>query len=545
MADRNFENRTLYHGDNLDFLRGMNSGTVNLIATDPPFNKSRDFHATPDSLAAGASFQDRWSWQDDIHDEWLVRIQRDEPEVWHVITAAKEVYGDDMAAFLCWLGVRLLEMHRILTDDGSVYLHIDDTAHAWAKALMDAVFGAHAYRNTLAWRRATSHNDASNYGRIMDYLLFYSKGPTHTWNGENVVAVKTSEELQRAYPSEDDRGRFRADNLTGPRHNTQQGSPSAKAWHGYDVFAMGRVWSVPKTGKYAEYIERHFIPGYRAIEGVHDRLNALDAAGLIYHPQKGKWAGLKRYADADTGNPAQNLILEPTGFTNFTAGRGEATGYPTQKPLALYERFVLASSNPGDMVLDPFCGCATTPVAAERHGRQWVGMDIWDGAHQLVLDRMEAEGLAVKNRRDRRGQGALMTFGDIRYETEPPARTDSGETATLTLRTPTGRALQYPHPRTQHGRLLADIGAFCQGCGADYTFDPRVLEVDHINPRSQGGTDAYENLTLLCPPCNKEKRDRYTLIGLQQVNRANGWMKNENNLRMGRAVGRTGRRRRR
>ncbi len=115
----------------------------------------------------------------------------------------------------------------------------------------------------------------------------------------------------------------------------------------------------------------------------------------------------------------------------------------------------------------------------------------------------------------------------------------------MTLRTPTGRAQRLPPPRTHHGRLLADIGAFCQGCGADYTFDTRVLEVDHINPRSQGGTDAYENLTLLCPPCNKEKRDRYTLIGLQQVNRANGWMKNENNLRMGRAAGRTSRRRRR
>ena len=112
MAERNFENRTLFHGDNLPFLRGMNSGTVDLIATDPPFNKSRDFHATPDSLAAGASFQDRWSWRDDIHDDWLIEIMRDHPEVWRVISTAKAVYGDDMGAFLCWLGVRLLEMRR-------------------------------------------------------------------------------------------------------------------------------------------------------------------------------------------------------------------------------------------------------------------------------------------------------------------------------------------------------------------------------------------------------------------------------------------------
>ena len=545
MPDRNFANRTLYHGDNLDFLRGMNSGTVNLIATDPPFNKSRDFHATPDSLAAGAQFQDRWSWHTDIHDDWLIQIQRDEPEVWHVITAAKEVYGDDMAAFLCWLGVRLLEMHRILTDDGSLYLHIDDTAQAWVKALMDAIFEPHAYRNTLAWRRATSHNDASNYGRIMDYLLFYGKGPNHTWNGDAIAAIKTPEELQKSYPSLDNRGRFRSADLTGPKHNAQRGSASTQPWRGYDVFDMGRVWSVPKTGRYADYIEQVFIPGYRGTESIHERLDALDAAGLVHHPQEGKWPGLKRYADADTGNPPQNLILEPTGFTNFSAGRGESTGYPTQKPLALYERIILASSNEGDMVLDPFCGCATTPIVAERHGRQWVGMDIWDGAHQMVLDRLESEGLAVKNRRGRRGQGALLTFGDVHYETKPPRRTDGGEPATLTLRTPTGRALQYPPPRSQHGKLLTDIGPFCQGCGADYAFDPRVLEVDHINPRSQGGTDAYDNLTLLCPPCNKEKRDRYTLIGLQQANRAAGWMKNEGNLRMGRAAGRTGGRRRR
>ena len=546
MPDRNFANRTLYHGDNLDFLRGMNSGTVNLIATDPPFNKSRDFHATPDSLASGASFQDRWSWQDDIHDDWLVQLQHEETEVWHVITTAKEAYGDDMGAFLCWLGVRLLEMHRILADDGSIYVHIDDTAYAWAKCLMDAIFGPRFYRNSITWRRATSHNDASNYGRIVDYLLFYGKGVDHTWNGDEIAVAKSPEELQKSYPSQDGRGRFRSADLTGPKHNAQSGSPSTIAWRTYDVFDLGRVWSVPKTGRYAGYIDRHFIPGYLAIEGIHERLDALDDAGLIHHPENGRWPGLKRYAEADTGNPPQNLILEPTGFTNFNVGKGEATGFPTQKPLALYERLIKASSNPGDMVLDPFCGCATTPIAAERLGRQWVGMDIWDGAHEQVLTRLEKEGLAIKDRRGRRRGQQTLTFGDITYSTTPPKRTDSGETAALVLRTPTGREVQrHAAPRTQHGRLLVDIGALCQGCGADYTFDPRVLEVDHINPRSQGGTDAYDNLTLLCPPCNKEKRDRLTLIGLQGENRKNGYMKNEVNLRMGRAQGRRTTRRRR
>ncbi len=182
MTQPNFANRTLYHGDNLDFLRGMNSGTVHLIATDPPFNKNKDFHATPDSLAAGAQFQDRWSWRDDLHDEWLIKIQRDEPEVWSVITTAKNVYGDDMAAFLCWLGVRLLEMHRILRDDGSIYLHIDHTAQAYGKALLDAIFGAQNFRNEIVWQRTTAHSDAKRFGANTDRILFYTKGQQWTWN---------------------------------------------------------------------------------------------------------------------------------------------------------------------------------------------------------------------------------------------------------------------------------------------------------------------------------------------------------------------------
>ena len=177
MAEPNFQNRALYHGDNLDFLRGMNSESIHLIATDPPFNKSRDFHATPDSLAAGASFQDRWSWRDDIHDEWLIDIQSDYPEVWSVINTAKQVYGDDMAAFLCWLGVRLLEMHRVLRDDGSLYLHIDHTAHAYVKTLMDAVFGKSNFRNEIVWDYSFQIDGLASLSlmRKHDTLLYYVK----------------------------------------------------------------------------------------------------------------------------------------------------------------------------------------------------------------------------------------------------------------------------------------------------------------------------------------------------------------------------------
>ena len=470
MAERNFANRTLYHGDNLDFLRGMNSGTVNLIATDPPFNKSKDFHATPDSLASGASFQDRWSWHDDIHDDWLISLMRDEPEVYRVITTAKEVWGDDMGAFLCWLGVRLLEMHRILRDDGSLYLHIDHTAHAWAKCLLDAIFGRRNFRNEIVWAYTGPSNTRRWFPRKHDTILFYAKSDQTQFSRDAVRIPYNDETLARRGRAEGQRS------IIAP--------------------------SVENTGR-------------RNDDEVEERFGE----GKV---PEDWWVGI-------------------AALTN----QRENTRFPTQKPLALYERIIQASSNPGDLVLDPFCGCATTPIAAERLGRQWVGMDIWDQAYQIVLDRLETEGLAVESRPKRGGQ-QVLTFGDISYATTPPQRTDSGETATLVLRTPTGRGSQrYPAPRTQHGRLLVDIGPFCQGCGADYGFDTRVLEVDHINPRSQGGTDAYDNLTLLCPPCNKEKRDRFTLIGLQDHNRASGYMRNESNLRMGRAAGRSSRRRRR
>ena len=135
--------------------------------------------------------------------------------------------------------------------------------------------------------------------------------------------------------------------------------------------------------------------------------------------------------------------------------RLNGVGFDSRRPLALYERIILASSNEGDIVLDPFCGYATTPIVAERNNRQRVGMDIWNGAHQMVPDRLESEGLAVPNRRGgRRQQESLITFGDIHYESEPPQRTDHGEPATFTLRNPTGRAVQFPPLRSYHGRLL-------------------------------------------------------------------------------------------
>ena len=243
MAEINFENRTLYHGDNLDFLCGMNSETVHLIATDPPFNKNRDFHATPDSLARGARFSDRWSWERDVHEEWTDSIKDDWPAIWSVIESTRASYGDDMAAFLCWLGVRLMEMHRVLRDDGSIYVHCDPTASHYIKALMDSIFGAGNFRSEITWKRTGAHSDGRQgrrqYGRIHDVLLYFTKSETWTWNP--VYTPYDPAYIERSYRYvEPETGRiYRLDNLTGPGGATK-GNPR------YEVMGVTRYWRYSK-----------------------------------------------------------------------------------------------------------------------------------------------------------------------------------------------------------------------------------------------------------------------------------------------------------
>jgi len=479
----NFKNRTLYHGDNLEFLRGMNSETVHLIATDPPFKKGRDFHATPDSLASSARFEDRWSWNEETHNPWFDELYQKYPDVWHAIMSAKQTYGDDMGAFLSFLAVRLLEMRRILRRDGSIYLHIDYTAHAYVKMLMDAVFGHHNCRNEIVWVYGKAARGgkgiAKQYARNNDIILFYTRSDQWTFNPPTACRELSREEAKKKGFRQDERGWFK----TAPRGNYTDES----------------IRRLEKEGRI-----------YRTRNGnIRIRYDLQERNGQV----------MEQYRHGSVWDDIPDMMHTP---------KSERTGYPTQKPLALYERIIKASSNPDDIVLDPFCGCATTPIAAERSGRQWVGADIWQDAYQVVLGRLADEGLASATGRARDGQ-RILAFDKIHYQTDIPARTDNEESPVPAFKTPMRRAKKkYPHPRTQHDKLLADIGAFCQGCGNSYSFDPRVLEVDHILPKSDGGSDAYDNLTLLCPPCNRIKHDALTLSGLQIANRKNGHLNPDN-----------------
>ena len=516
MTQPNFANRSLYHVDNLAVLHGMNSETVDLIATDPPFNKGRDFHATPDSLAKGASFQDRWSWERDVHDEWSQQLEDRWPKVWHVVQGSRESYGDDMGAFLCFMAVRLLEMRRVLKETGSLYLHCDPTASHYLKMLLDSIFGKKNFRNEIVWKRTNPKGNAKRYASITDTILFYTKGKEYTWNPYRTPL--SGETIRKWYVNDDNDGR-------GPYNRlvlTAPGSPDPEfaTWRG--VRLEKRRWNAPATGVVAYVIERDFIPGYKSLGSVLERLEALDRAGLIHWPKNTKSRpSLKQYTSMSVGAAPVSLFDDLPMMRDLPK---ERTEYPTQKPLALYERIIRASSNEGDIVLDPFCGCATTCVAAEKLGRQWVGIDIWDNAHDMVVDRLKREGFLEGP--DGARPDLLLAEGRITYSNGPPVRTDDGQEAAPYMSTVERRLEVSDGFKSNAERLeyLADkYGLMCQGCGLELPHR-RHFELDHVHPKSSGGSNSIDNRMLLCGACNRVKSNRLTLPGLRAENRKNGYM---------------------
>ena len=462
----NWANRTLWTGDNLDIMRGMNSETVDLIYLDPPFNSNKNYSAPIGSEAAGAAFKDTWTLSD-VDEAWHGEIADRQPTLYAIIDAAGLSHGKGMKSYLIMMAVRLLEMRRLLKDTGSIYLHCDPTASHYLKTLMDAVFGQGRFRNEIVWRRTKGRSDAGRFGRVHDTILFYAQDGA-TWNPQYLPHDPAY--IQRTYRNTDERGRWRSADLTasGLRYGH-----SGEPWRGIDPGAVGNHWRTPtKGGMSAFIVERGLILGWPdAYPTVQDRLDALDKADLIHWPKRGTMPSLKRYLGSTKGNAFEDVI---TDVGKIEATAKEKVGYPTQKPLVLLDRIVKASSNAGDTVLDPFCGCATALVAADRLNRQWVGIDLSPLAAKLVLKRIK----------DDRGE----LFDGVTDRTDIPSRTDHGP---------------LPSYRTHRHTLYGRQEGICTGCQVMFPF--RNMTVDHIVPQSKSGGDHLENLQLLCAACNSVK----------------------------------------
>ena len=375
----------LYYGDNLDVLRNyIGDESVDLVYLDPPFNSNVKYNVIfksrgNDAPAQIRAFDDTWTWTGESEKAYEDLMGT---KIGGVMGGLRDAIGtNDLMAYLTMMAIRLIELHRVLKATGSLYLHCDPTASHYLKVVLDSVFGIERFLADITWKRTSAHNDKL-FGATSDRILYYSKGKKCT---RNMDAVKTpiSPETNPEYGREDERGQYSSGDLTGPGVSYGE---SGRPWKGYDPAQSGRCWSVPKTGKYAEWIEKEFIPGYRGIASIHERLDLLDERGLVLRPRKkGGVPRLKRYLTGDSGVLPGDVW---TDINPVSSAAGERMGYPTQKPLSLLERIVKASSNEGDVVLDPFCGCGTAVIAAEKLNRKWIGIDVTHLAVSLIEKRL-------------------------------------------------------------------------------------------------------------------------------------------------------------
>lgn len=356
----------LYFGDNLDVLReSIKDESVDLIYLDPPFNSNATYNVlfkTPKGHLSDAqieAFDDTWHWGPHAEAAFADLMQQSNTDVAEVMRALRSMLGDnDMMAYLAMMAIRLLDMHRVLKPTGSLYLHCDPTASHYLKVVLDSVFGGENYRNEIIWKRSHAHNSAKGYGANHDVIFFYSKTPDFKWN--SVYQEYDEEYLAKHYSHVDANGRrYKHENPTGA--GISRGA-TGKPWRGIDPTAKGRHWA-----------------------NAPEEMDRLDAAGLIYWPPKGEWPYIKVFLDERKGIAAQDVWADIDPINMIAK---ERLGYPTQKPIALLERVIAASSNEGDVVLDPFCGCGTAVDAAEKLKRKWIGIDITHLAITLIEKRL-------------------------------------------------------------------------------------------------------------------------------------------------------------
>jgi DNA modification methylase len=434
--ERLFEPNLLYYGDNLYVLREhIRPDSVDLVYLDPPFKSGQDYNVLfkerggEKAAAQVKAFEDTWHWDQAAWESYQETVRTAPSEVSEALQAFRRLVGtSDMLAYLSMMAPRLVELRRVLKETGSIYLHCDPTASHYLKLLMDAVFGPKSFRNEVVWKRTTAHSSAKKYAPVHDTLLYYGKGAAPKWNSPRTSYDQSY--LDKYYRFDDGDGRlyWRADLCAAGVRKGSSGQP----WRGFDPSAKGMHWKFK-----AETLEK------------------LDREGRIYWPPGGTgWPQYKRYRDELKGKAVTDIWddiarINPVGK--------ERLHFPTQKPEALLERLIEASTDEGDTVLDPFCGCGTTIAASQRLGRRWIGIDIAKIAIEIIRNRLWGE------------------YGDEiteRYEVRPePASVEDAH------------ALAVEDKHAFQDWALRRIGAYSapHKRGADKGIDGRMYYFDHID----------------------------------------------------------------
>ncbi len=373
---------TLFYGDNLDILRAyIEDESVDLVYLDPPFNSNATYNVlfkAPSGAASQAqieAFDDTWHWNASAERAFDEVISSGNTDAAEMLRAMRSFLKEnDMMAYLAMMAVRLLELHRVLKPTGSLYLHCDPTASHYLKVLLDAVFGKEAFLNEIVWKRTFAHGASQRYGPVHDTILYYAKNGGHVWTDVRINHDPAYVDRHFRQIDESRKERFQAISLTGA--GVRRGE-SGRPWRGVDPTEVGRHWALP-----SDVLMREGIEGGT----VQDRLDRLDRAGRIYWPAGGAGTPRLKWFVSDLAGVSIPDVWND--IPPISAQAKERLGYPTQKPLALLERIISASSNPGDLVLDPFCGCGTTVHAAQKLGRRWIGIDVTHLAIGLVKRRL-------------------------------------------------------------------------------------------------------------------------------------------------------------
>lgn len=510
--------RTVFISDNLPFLRSLDSESIDLVVIDPPFGKRQTFEGklkpplTDDELEhefdllsdwgiqneaeayeAGLEFPDQHGETAKFRDIWDFRYQITE-EQWqsldaiarparYLIETLRHIHSDDRAAYITFMALRIIELRRVLTPTGSLYVHCDKEASAYLKVMLDAIFGHGCFRDEIVWHRQAENLSRRSHRRASETILYYSRHPSRwTWNQQTYPI--TQDQVERDYRYEDERGRY---TTTACTNNADR--PNMV----YEFHGITRQWRFSKST-----MERY------------------EAEGLLVFSDSGL-PRRKNYLSDAAGNRMTNVWSD---IDVLASGDSERTGYPTQKPQSLARRIIETSSNPGDLVLDCFAGCAYVPVAAELTGRRWIGCDMSPRAWTVVRRQFEKQPdlrIVTEGRRIDAVEQRLEHAGrviKVRGPNQLPARTTLDDPVSPSFMTPPAPVFRQTAVETSQRIWEAFVEAWgpeCWYCGAPQAPDRRVLQLDHIEPNARDGSnDDCWNRALACAPCNSDKSNVMT-----------------------------------